>query len=121
MTITLNHTIVPVADNEKAVRFFAGIMGPTYPGSVRHLTPVHANEQLPPDFMTVEHPVGPHPAFDLHPATFDEILARLHAGGVPYDSEPDEPDNGRTDHPPCVRGLYFIDDARNLYELMSPA
>lgn len=53
--------------------------------------------------------------------TFDQILARLRTEGVPYGSRPDEPGNGRTDHPLCARGLYFVDDARNLYELMSPA
>ena len=34
MTFTLNHTIVPAADNEKAARFFADIMGLTYSGNV---------------------------------------------------------------------------------------
>jgi hypothetical protein len=121
MTITLNHTIVPAVDNEHAASFFATIMGLTYAGTVRHFAPVRVNDQLTLDFMTVENPVGLHLAFDVDPATFDQIVARLHADGVPYGSEPDEPDNGRTDHPLCPRGLYFIDDARNLYELISPA
>ncbi|MER7004886.1 VOC family protein [Dactylosporangium sp. NPDC000555] len=121
MTITLNHTIVPAVDNEKAARFFAGIMGLTYSGNVRHFAQVRVNEQLTLDFMGVDHPVGLHLAFDVDPATFDQILARLRDNGVPYGSEPDEPDNGRIDHPLCARGLFFIDDARNLYEVMSPA
>jgi catechol 2,3-dioxygenase-like lactoylglutathione lyase family enzyme len=117
MTITLNHTIVPAVDNERAAAFFAGIMGLTYAGNVHHFAPVRINEQLTLDFMTVEDPVGLHLAFDVDPVTFDQILARLHADG----SEPDEPDNGRIDHPLCARGLFFIDDAHNLYEVMSPA
>ncbi|MGC4748121.1 VOC family protein [Micromonospora sp. DT201] len=121
MTITLNHTIVPAVDNERAARFFAAIMGLTYSGNVHHFAPIRVNEQLTLDFMTVDDPVGLHLAFDVDPATFDQILDRLQAGGVPYGSEPDEPDNGRTDHPLCARGLYFTDDARNLYEVMSPA
>lgn len=32
-----------------------------------------------------------------------------------------ELDNGRVDHPLCPRGLFFTDEARNLYEVMSPA
>jgi len=120
VTITLNHTIVPAVDNEKAAAFFAGIMGLTYSGSVRRFAPVRVNDQLTLDFMTVDNPVGVHLAFDVDPATFDQVLARLDADGVPYGSEPGEPDNGRTDHPLCARGLYFTDDARNLYELMSP-
>jgi catechol 2,3-dioxygenase-like lactoylglutathione lyase family enzyme len=121
MTITLNHTIVPAADNETAARFFAGIMGLTYSGAVRHFAPVRVNEQLTLDFMTVGDPVGMHLAFDVDPATFDQILTRLRARGVPYGSEPDQPGNGRIDHPLCARGLYFTDDAGNLYEVMSPA
>jgi len=121
MTITLNHTIVPAVDNEKAAAFFAGIMGLTYAGGVRHFAPVRVNEQLTLDFMTVDQPAGLHLAFDVDATTFDRILARLRAGGVPYGSQPDAPDNGRTDHPLCARGLYFRDEASNLYELMSPA
>ncbi|WP_433343133.1 VOC family protein [Micromonospora sp. CA-111912] len=121
MSITLNHAIVPAVDNERAAVFFAGIMGLPYSGRVRHFAPVRVNEQLTLDFMTVDRPVGLHVAFDVDPATFDQVLARLHAGGVPYGSEPDEPDNGRTDHALSARGLYFTDDAGNLYELMSPA
>ena len=121
MTITLNHTIVPAVDNERAAAFFAGVMGLTYAGNDRHFAPVRVNEQLTLDFLTVDEPVGLHLAFDVDPVTFDRILARLRAGGVPYGSRPDEPGNGRIDHPLCPRGLYFIDDARNLYELMSPA
>ncbi|GAA1622671.1 hypothetical protein [Actinoplanes couchii] len=121
MAITLNHTIVPATHNETAARFFAGIMGLTYAGTVHHFAPVRVNEQLTLDFMTVDEPVGIHLAFDVDPATFDRILVRLEAGGVRYGSEPDDAGNGRTDHPLCARGLYFADDARNLYEVMSPA
>ncbi|MCG5212813.1 VOC family protein [Streptosporangium soli] len=43
MTITLDHTIVPAADNQEAAGFFAGVMGleclpPT--GSRGHFVPV---------------------------------------------------------------------------------
>lgn len=120
MTITLNHTIVPAADRERAAAFFAGVMGLGFAGSVRHFAPVRVNEQLTLDFMTVAQPVGVHLAFDVDPGTFDDVLRRLRAGGVPYGSEPSAPENGRTDHPLCARGLYFRDDAGNLYELMSP-
>src|SRR3954454_15507794 len=109
MTITLNHAIVPAVDNERAAAFFAGVMGLAYAGKDRHFAPVRVNDQLTLDFMTVGEPVGLHLAFDVDPATFDRILARLHANGVRYGSEPDAPDNGRTDHPLCARGLYFVD------------
>jgi catechol 2,3-dioxygenase-like lactoylglutathione lyase family enzyme len=120
MPITLNHTIVPAVDNEAAARFFASVMGLDYAGPDRHFAPVRVNGSLTLDFMSLQNPAGHHLAFDVDPSTFDGILARLRAAGVPYGNDPSEPDNGRIDHPLCPRGLYFVDDARNLYEVMSP-
>ncbi|MDT0344269.1 VOC family protein [Streptomyces litchfieldiae] len=124
MTVTLNHTIVPAVDHRRAARFFASVMGlPELPPAGRdgHFAPVRVNDSLTLDFMAVPEPEGHHLAFDVDPETFDAILARLEAAGVPYGSDPTEPDNGRTDHPLCPRGLFFTDEAGNLYEVMSPA
>jgi hypothetical protein len=71
--------------------------------------------------MTVENPQGHHLAFDVDPATFDQVLDRIREAGIPYGNDPAHPDNGRIDHPLCPRGLFFVDAARNLYEVMSPA
>ncbi|MEU8664919.1 VOC family protein [Actinoplanes philippinensis] len=121
MTITLNHTIIPAVDNETAARFFAEVMGVTCGGPQRHFAPVPVNEELTLDFMTVAQPFPVCLAFDVDPQTFDGILSRLRFSGIPYGSEPHAPDNGRIDHPLCPRGLYFRDEAGNLYEVMSPA
>ncbi|MFE7593822.1 VOC family protein [Kitasatospora sp. NPDC057512] len=121
MPISLNHTIVPAVDNEAAALFFASVMGLDYQGADRHFAPVRVNDSLTLDFMTVEDPVGHHLAFDVDPSSFDGILARLRDADVPYGNDPREPGNGRIDHPLCPRGLYFTDDAGNLYEVMSPA
>lgn len=124
MTITLNHTIVPARDNREAARFFASIMGLTESppaGRHGHFIPVRVNETLTLDFMTVPDAEGHHLAFDVDPATFDQILARLREAGVPYGDDPAHPDNGRIGHPLCPRGLFFRDATGNLYEVMSPA
>ncbi|MEV5978051.1 VOC family protein [Streptomyces sp. NPDC052114] len=124
MTVTLNHTIVPAVDHHEAARFFASVMGlEQLPPAGRdgHFAPVRVNEQLTLDFMTVPDPEGHHLAFDVDPATFDRVLARIEELGIPYGSEPHARDNGRVDHPLCPRGLFFVDASRNLYELMSPA
>ncbi|MEV8632795.1 VOC family protein [Streptosporangium sp. NPDC051023] len=124
MTITLNHTIVPATDNGRAARFFADIMGLEClpPAGARgHFIPVRVNDSLTLDYMTVDDPQGLHLAFDVDPATFDRILARLREYAVPYGNGPTTPDNGRIDHPLCPRGLFFVDENHNLYEVMSPA
>jgi hypothetical protein len=124
VTVTLNHTIVPAVDHREAARFFASIMGlAELPPAGRngHFAPVRVNEQLTLDFMTVDEPSAVHLAFDVDPGTFDGILARLREGGVAYGNHPAHPDNGRIDHPLCPRGLFFVDAARNLFEVMAPA
>ncbi|MFI2187510.1 VOC family protein [Streptomyces sioyaensis] len=123
MAVTLNHTIVPAADHRAAAHFFASVMGlPELPPAGRqgHFAPVRVNETLTLDFMTVPDAEGHHLAFNVDSGTFAGILARLRAAGVPYGNDPAEPDNGRTDHPLCARGLFFLDDSGNLYEVMSP-
>lgn len=120
MTISLNHTIVPAVDKGESARFFAEVMGLAYEGPVRKFAPVKVNESLTLDFMTVDEPQGHHLAFDVDPATFDGILARLEERGVPYGGEPGHRDNGRVDHPLAARGLFFTDVAGNLYEVMAP-
>ncbi|MEV1239155.1 VOC family protein [Nonomuraea sp. NPDC050022] len=122
MTVSLNHTIVSAADNNREADFFADIMGlerlpPT--GARGHFAPVRVDERLTLDYMTVENPEGHHFGFDVDPATFDAILARIQERGVPYGNHPATPDNGRIDHPLCPRGLFFTDAVRNLYEIMS--
>ncbi|MEU7640607.1 MULTISPECIES: VOC family protein [unclassified Streptomyces] len=124
MPVTLNHTIVPAVDHRAAAHFFASVMGlAELPPAGRdgHFAPVRVNGTLTLDFMAVPEPPGHHLAFDVDPETFDEILTRLRSAGIPYGNEPGHPDNGRTDHPLCARGLFFSDADRNLYEVMSPA
>jgi hypothetical protein len=124
VTITLNHTIVTAVDHQEAARFFAAVMGleclpPA--GSHGHFAPVKVNDELTLDFMAVDDPPGHHLAFDVDPGTFDRILARIRDLDVPFGNGPATPANGRIDHPLCPRGLFFVDAARNLYEVMSPA
>ncbi|MFG2135240.1 VOC family protein [Streptomyces sp. NPDC048650] len=124
MTVSLHHTIVPAVDPRAAARYFATVMGlEALPPAGRegHFAPVRVNATLTLDFMAAADPEGHHLAFDVDPETFDAILARIQEAGIPYGSHPTEPDNGRTDHPLCARGLFFTDDAHNLYEVMSAA
>ncbi len=122
MAVTLNHTIVPARDHVEAARFLAGIMGfEVLPPAGRdgHFRPVRVNETLTLDFMAVPEPEGHHLAFAVDEETFDAVLARLVDGHVPFGNDPTTPDNGRFDHVLCARGLFFLDDSGNLYEVMA--
>ncbi|KAA5830182.1 VOC family protein [Saccharopolyspora hirsuta] len=123
MTVTLNHAIVPARDNAEAADFLAGILGLRRlppDGVDGKFVPVAVNDSLTLQFMTVPDAEPHHLAFDVTPAEFDEVLARLRDRGVPFGSNPREPDNGRVDHPLCPRGLFFSDASGNFYEVMSP-
>ena len=54
MAITLDHTIVPSNDKDKAARFFARIFDLRYEGA-GHFAPVRVNDQLTLDFASCEH------------------------------------------------------------------
>jgi catechol 2,3-dioxygenase-like lactoylglutathione lyase family enzyme len=125
MTITLNHTVVPAADNDEAARFFAAVMGLPYTGAhpyAAHFVPIKVNERLVLDFMTAPDASGHHLAFDVDLATFEAILDRLQTQRIPYGDHPADPGNGRVDnhHPLGARGLFFRDATGNLYEVISP-
>jgi catechol 2,3-dioxygenase-like lactoylglutathione lyase family enzyme len=60
-----------------------------------------------------------HVAFVLDDDSFDAILGRLKSQGVAYGSQPNEPANGRIDHPLSKRGLFFQTPDGHLFELMA--
>ncbi|MEV4254090.1 VOC family protein [Spirillospora sp. NPDC049652] len=126
MTIRLNHTIVPAADNEAAARFLADVLGLEYGGLhpvAGHFAQLRVNDELTLDYMTVPDAGGHHLAFDVDPVTFDAAVAHLRAHELPHGDGPGTPTNGRVDerHPLGARGVYFADPSGNLYELISPS
>jgi catechol 2,3-dioxygenase-like lactoylglutathione lyase family enzyme len=59
-----------------------------------------------------------HVAFVVDSDAFDVILRRLQSQGVAYGSQPNDPTNGRIDHPLSERGLFFQTPDGHLFELM---
>jgi catechol 2,3-dioxygenase-like lactoylglutathione lyase family enzyme len=60
-----------------------------------------------------------HVAFVVDDDAFDAILRRLQSQGVAYGSQPNDPTNGRIDHPLSNRGLFFQTPDGHLFELMA--
>ena len=60
-----------------------------------------------------------HVAFVVDDDAFDAILRRLQSRGVGYGSQPNDPANGRIDHPLSERGLFFQTPDGHLFELMT--
>lgn len=117
--ITLDHIGPPARDNQDAAGHLAHILGAGYHGPDRHFAPVHVNPQLTLDFYTVERVEPLHLAFRADDDAFDAIVRRVHALAIPYGNDPNDPANGRLDHPLAPRGLYFRTPDGHLIEVMT--
>lgn len=60
-----------------------------------------------------------HVAFLVDNDAFGVILSRLQSHGVAYGSQPNDPTNGRCDHPLSERGLFFQTPDGHLFELIA--
>jgi len=70
-------------------------------------------------FFDSEHIEPMHVAFVVDDDAFDAILKRLQSQEVAYGSQPNDPTNGRIDHPLSERGLFFQTPDGHLFELMA--
>ena len=88
MSIQLDHTIVPSRDKEASAKRLAQVLGvPCAPAAAGPFYAVYVNEGLTLDFIDTDEafPVY-HFCFRVEPATFEHILARLRAAGIPFRS-----------------------------------
>jgi catechol 2,3-dioxygenase-like lactoylglutathione lyase family enzyme len=119
LTVMLDHHIVPVREKEESASFLAEILGLPYQGpSTGAFASVHVGETIL-DFSTRDPYPRLHYAFKVSEQEFDEVLARLQAGGVPYGSEPGGKYNGRTNERAGGRGLYFPDPCGHSWEVVT--
>jgi catechol 2,3-dioxygenase-like lactoylglutathione lyase family enzyme len=82
---------------------------------------VHVSSGFTLDFFDAAQIEPMHIAFVADGPTFDHILGRLRSEGIAYGSEPNDPANGRVDHPLADRGLYFRTPDDHLLEVMASA
>lgn len=71
------------------------------------------------DFFDAVQAEPVHVAFVTDDATFDRILGQLQSQRIAYGSQPNDPANGRVDHPLADRGLYFRTPDGHLFEVMT--
>lgn len=119
MAITLNHIIVPAHDKAVSAGFFANIFGLPYGGPQGHFAPVRVNPTLTLDFDDAETFESHHYAFHVDDATFDAVLGRVQAAGIPYGSDPWHTENRELNTRNDGRGFYFRDPNRHLLELLT--
>ena len=119
MTITLNHTIVPVRDKVAAARFFARIFGLRFRATKGHFAPVRVNKTLTLLFDDDTSFESHHLAFHVTAAEFEAIFRRIQKAGLGYGSAPWSLDDGKLNDWGGGRGVYFKDPNGHVLELMT--
>jgi catechol 2,3-dioxygenase-like lactoylglutathione lyase family enzyme len=118
MTITLNHTIVPVRDKAAAAKFFAKIFG-LKRARAGYFAPVRVNKELTLLFDNDSKFESHHLAFHVGDREFDAILGRIKKAKLVFGSAPWSLDDGKLNHWGGGRGVYFQDPNGHVLELMT--
>ena len=128
MAVVLDHTIIPVRDQQEAVAFYTAILGLQDGGTVGPFAVVRVTDSPTLDFIVDEaspsrHYEGRgHYAFAMDADEFDAAFRRIQAAGIPYGDGPHEADNRRG--PGMTLGargqgkaVYFHDPSGHLLEI----
>ena len=93
MAVVLDHTIIPVRDQQEAVAFYTTILGLQDGGLVGPFAVVRVNDTLTLDFIVAEASPSRHYAFAMEADEFDAAFRRIQAAGLPYGDSPHAVDN----------------------------
>ena len=125
MSMVLDHTIVPVKDQDEAVTFYTTILGLEAGGRggrEGQFAIVRINDSLTFDFLAAETVPSQHFAFAMEAAEFESAFQRIKAAGIPYSSTPW--DEGSMQGPGMTHGarglgkaVYFRDPSGHLLEI----
>jgi catechol 2,3-dioxygenase-like lactoylglutathione lyase family enzyme len=118
MSISLDHTIVPVHDKVASATFFAGLFGLSYEGPMGPFAPVRVNESLTFDFDDRRERFDVHHyAFLVSEEDFDAIFGRITKLGLTYGSQPWSEDDMKVRIVRGGRTLFFRDRDNHLLEI----
>jgi catechol 2,3-dioxygenase-like lactoylglutathione lyase family enzyme len=122
MTVVLDHTIIPVRDQQEAVAFYTTILGLQDEGMGGPFALVRVNDSLTLDFIVADASPGRHYAFAMDADEFDAAFRRIQAAGIAYGDGPHDVGNGRGQGMTLgARGqgkaVYFHDPSGHLLEI----
>ena len=81
--------------------------------------PVQIGSGFTIDFFDAKQIEPMHVAFVADDATFDRIIGELQSRRIAFGSQPNDPANGRLDHPLSDRGVCFRMPDGHLFEVMT--
>ncbi|MGH2904305.1 MAG: VOC family protein [Solirubrobacteraceae bacterium] len=118
--IRVDHIGVPARARVDAAGFLASVFGLDREiADDGRFAPVPVSLEFTIVFYESEQVQSMHVAFLVDDDSFDATLGRLKSQGVAYGSQPNDPTNGRIDHPLSERGLFFRTPGGHLFELMA--
>jgi catechol 2,3-dioxygenase-like lactoylglutathione lyase family enzyme len=119
MAASLDHTIVPARDKAASARFLADLLGLTVGADQGPFTPVTLDGDVTLDFAETPEPTVGHWAFRVDDATFDNAMAQVSAGSLPYASGPHTGWNHEIDTSGGHRRVYVQDPNGHAYEFFT--
>ena len=119
--LRIDHIGIGSRDPAKAAASLAALLGappPTVDGADDDMLRVELDDGSFLLFAAAD-PVHPeHIAFRVPPSRFAEVAERLHARGIAFGNEPDDPTNGQTRDPLGGAGrVYFATEDGHLFEV----
>ena len=123
MSVMLNHTIVWCRDNKISARYLTEILGLEDAKSWGPFMIVEMSNGVSLDYHDFYDPDGEilpqHYAFLVTEDDFNEIFARIQAGGQDYWADPDLKTKGEINDNDGGHGVYFQDPDGHLLEIIT--
>ncbi|MFD9613004.1 VOC family protein [Streptomyces sp. NPDC059083] len=121
MSVELNHTIIHARDNRESAEFFANLLDLEIAAEWGPFIAVALSNGVTLDFATVpEGSITPqHYAFLISEEEFDAAYAQIARRGIEHYADPHRKQPGAINHHDGGRGVYFIDPAGHLMELIT--
>lgn len=121
MTVQLDHLMVPARDKIASAKLLAGLLGvPWSPTGIGPFAPVYVNEGLTIDFDEWGEPFPLiHYCFRVDEKSFDDILGRIQAAGIPYRSNVHGPVDHRVNTGHGGRIVYWNQPDGHQWEMLT--
>ncbi|WP_329274824.1 VOC family protein [Streptomyces sp. NBC_00691] len=121
MSVELNHTIVHARDNRESAEFFASLLGLEITGEWGPFVAVDLSNHVTLDFATIpaDSITPQHYAFLVSEEEFDAAYARIRQDGIEHYADPHRKQPGVINHHDGGHGVYFVDPAGHLMELIT--
>lgn len=120
MAVQLNHHIVHASDPVASAEYLSYVLGLAAPVRFGPFLMVETSNGVSLDFMEVEGKIHPmHYAFLVSEEEFDQIFARITAGGADHYADPHGHEKGKINHHDGGRGVYWSDPDGHWLEIIT--